>query len=86
MWTRLKVWFWAMLAVRVCRHYAAVLMSRGNHEGMKEGVQELESFTERSGFLRDGRFPGGRHAERRIRKFTGLITQHNRSMEVSDAR
>lgn len=35
------------------------------------------AFMERSGFLRDGRYPGGRHAERKLRKWFRVDSDFN---------
>lgn len=35
---------------------------------LEEHAWELTAFCNTSGFLRDGRYPGGRHAERKIRR------------------
>lgn len=68
---RVKRATWAALARRVCRHYDADLFRRANVNNVRGTLTEVSSFMDRSGFLRDGRYPGGRHAERKVR---GLVT------------
>ena len=65
---RIRGWFWRRLAGVVERHYGAYLIHRGDWVGVRQSALDVNVFCDRSGFLRDGRYPGGRHAERKIRK------------------
>lgn len=67
--------FWALLARQVERHYAAVLVEDAALAQALDMAADVGAFCEHSGFLRDGRYPGGRHAERKLR---------SRTMQVAD--
>ena len=62
------VLMWQGLARTVERHYDVWLIHRTDWEGVLEHAAQVNAFCDHSGFLRDGRYPGGRHAERKIRK------------------
>lgn len=63
---RLIAWVWRLFARVVQRHYKAQLITVENWYAMNRELSCVVAFCGHSGFLRDGRYPGGRHAERKI--------------------
>lgn len=62
-WTR---YFFAWLLFRVAASFGLMLVPVASMEYIGEQLAGAEQFMERSGFLRDGRYPGGRQAERKL--------------------
>lgn len=66
----MKRWFRRIaeaLASLLCRVVGCVPVEEGEYKALAAAGRELTGFCGRSGFLRDGRHSGGRHAERKIR-------------------
>ncbi len=63
----MRAWLWRRLARVIERHYKCYLIGRGEWDAAIYFGENLHEFCRKSGFLRDGRYPGGRHAERKIR-------------------
>ena len=59
-------WRWRRF-LAACARYQVVPLSDAEFRVAQDAIIELRTFTQVSGFLRDGRYPGGRHAERKIR-------------------
>ena len=61
----LEQWRWRRFCA-ACARYQVVPVKSEDAVVASDAIVELWSLTARSGFLRDGRYPGGRHAERKI--------------------
>ncbi len=60
----MRLWRWWLW--KLCRQVRVYPVPVDRLVRAEAVLEDLYWFTERSGFLRDGRYPGGRHAERRI--------------------
>lgn len=76
---RLIAWWWRKLAWKVERHYSAYLVRQSDWQEVVNETASLDVFCNKSGFLWDGRYSGGRHAERKIRRMAGEINRHMRN-------
>ncbi len=72
-------WLWRRLAQVIERHYSAYLVLQSDWQVVVNETVSLDIFCNKSGFLRDGRYPGGRHAERKIRRLAGVMYDHMQS-------
>jgi hypothetical protein len=59
-----RLWRWWLW--KLCRQVGVYPVPVARLRRADAILEDLYWFTETSGFLRDGRYPGGRHAERRI--------------------
>ena len=85
----LEQWRWRRFCA-ACVRYQVVPVRSTDAAEVSAAMVELWSFTARSGFLRDGRYPGGRHAERKIvtqvaRMHQGLVSADPPSHRASVA-
>lgn len=74
-----RVMFW------VCRHFEAVPVVRADVEWAEHAAGALMELCECSGFLRDGRYPGGRHAERKVRGYARNVLRGLHGAKLSEA-
>lgn len=64
---RWRAWRWHRF-IEACRRWGMVPYPMWEARETSHDLDSLIRFTSHSGFLRDGRYPGGRHAERKIHR------------------
>lgn len=70
---RLRTWYFRWLVLQ-CRLYRCSVVPTETVEEAAQAAARIQVTCRKSDFLRDGRYPGGRHAERKIRRELPKLT------------
>lgn len=76
MWIKVAAWWRAWRwhrFIAACRRWGMVPYPTEEAVATTHDLNALVAFTSTSGFLRDGRYPGGRHAERKIHRTVARV-------------
>lgn len=76
MWNRVAAWWLAVRwqrFERACAKWGMRPLPVNQADEVTGALNDLVTFTGKSGFLRDGRYPGGRLAERKIHKTVARV-------------
>ena len=76
MWNELVAWWRAVRwqrFQRACEQQGMTPFPTAEARDTARVLDDLTAFTEKSGFLRDGRYPGGRQAEKKIARTVARV-------------